>query len=131
MNLAIRGIVRPGDHVVTTVCDHNSVLRPLRSLHETAGVAVTYVPCDAQGFISPDDVRDAMRLNTRLVAVVHASNVTGAIQSVAEIAKLVRESDAYFLQQLTGIPSIVWGVAWSIVALIACWFALKRMLSRA
>ena len=78
LNLAIRGIVRPGDHVVTTVCDHNSVLRPLRALNEDANVAVTYVPCDRQGFVSPDDIRASIRPNTRLVAVIHGSNVTGA-----------------------------------------------------
>jgi cysteine desulfurase family protein len=97
LNLAIRGIVRAGDHVVTTVCDHNSVLRPLRALAETDGVAVSYVPCDREGWVSPDDVRAALRKNTRLVAVVHASNVTGAIQPVEEIGKRVRESDALFL----------------------------------
>ena len=57
LNMAIRGIVRPGDHIVTTVCDHNSVLRPVRDLAENADCEVTYVPCDGQGFISPDDVR--------------------------------------------------------------------------
>jgi cysteine desulfurase family protein len=108
LNLAIRGIVRPGDHVVTTVCEHNSVLRPLRALHETADVAVTYVPCDGDGFVSPDDVRAAMRPNTRLVALVHASNVTGAVQPVAGIGKVVREAGAYFLvdaaQSLGHVP---------------------------
>jgi len=97
LNLAIQGIVRPGDHVITTVCDHNSVLRPLRALNETANVDVTYVPCDGQGFISPDDVRAALRPNTRLVAMVHASNVTGAIQPAAEVAHIVRESNAFML----------------------------------
>ena len=97
LNLAIRGIVRPGDHVVTTVCDHNSVLRPLRALHETADVAVTYVPCDGQGYVSPDDVRAALRPNTRLVAVLHSSNVTGAIQPVEAIGRIVREHGALFL----------------------------------
>ena len=108
LNIAIRGIVRPGDHVVTTVCDHNSVLRPLRDLHETADVAVTYVPCDGEGFVSPDDVRAALRPNTRLVAVNHASNVTGAIQPIEEIGRVVRESDALFLvdaaQSLGHVP---------------------------
>jgi cysteine desulfurase family protein len=108
LNLAIRGIVRPGDHVITTVCDHNSVLRPLRALTESAGVTVSYVPCDREGWVSPDDVRAALRSNTRLVAVVHASNVTGAIQPVEEIGKIVRDSDAYFLvdaaQSLGHVP---------------------------
>jgi cysteine desulfurase family protein len=108
LNTAIRGVVRPGDHVVTTVCDHNSVLRPLSDLHENADVAVTYVPCDAEGYISPDDVRPAIKPNTRLVAVNHASNVTGAIQPIAEIGRLVRETDALYLvdaaQSLGHVP---------------------------
>jgi len=90
LNMAIQGVVRPGDHVVTTVCDHNSVLRPLTALRESADVTVSYVPCDGQGFVSPDDVRAALRPETRLVAVVHASNVTGAIQPIAEIGRVVR-----------------------------------------
>jgi cysteine desulfurase / selenocysteine lyase len=97
LNMAIRGVVRPGDHVVTTVCDHNSVLRPLRALREEAGVTVTYVPCDAQGYVSPDDVKAAIRSTTRLVAVNHASNVTGAIQPVAEIGRIVSATDSLFL----------------------------------
>src|SRR5689334_507533 len=108
LNMAIRGIVRPGDHVVTTVCDHNSVLRPLRALSEDAGVQVTYVPCDGNGYISPDDVRAAIRPTTRLVVVNHASNVTGAIQPVEEIGRRVRETDAFFMvdaaQSLGHVP---------------------------
>jgi cysteine desulfurase / selenocysteine lyase len=108
LNLAIRGTVRPGDHVVTTVCDHNSVLRPLRALREESGVEVTYVPCDGQGYVSPDDVRAALRPNTRLVAVNHASNVTGAIQPVAEIGRIVRAAGALYLvdaaQSLGHVP---------------------------
>lgn len=108
LNLAIQGIVRPGDHVVTTVCDHNSVLRPLRALRESADVSVSYVPCDAQGFVSPDDIRSAIRSNTRLVAVIHASNVTGAIQPIDQIGRIVRETDALFLvdaaQSLGHVP---------------------------
>ena len=108
LNLAIRGIARPGDHVVTTVCDHNSVLRPLRALRETADVSVTYVPCDAQGFVSPDDIRAALHPGTRLVAMVHASNVTGALQPIGEIGRVVRETDAFFLvdaaQSLGHVP---------------------------
>ncbi len=108
LNLAIRGIVRPGDHVITTVCDHNSVLRPLRALRENLDVDVSYVPCDGHGFVSPDDVRLALRPNTRLVVMIHASNVTGAIQPIDEIARVVRESSAFFLvdaaQSLGHVP---------------------------
>jgi len=108
LNLAIQGIVRPGDHVVTTVCDHNSVLRPLRALRESSDVSVSYVPCDGAGYVSPDDVRSALRPNTRLVAVIHASNVTGAIQPIDQIGRIVRETDALFLvdaaQSLGHVP---------------------------
>lgn len=108
LNLAIRGSVRPGDHVVTTVCDHNSVLRPLRALAEQGDVNVSYLPCDNEGFISPDDVRAALRPETRLVAVVHASNVTGAVQPIAAIGRIVREHGALFLvdaaQSLGHVP---------------------------
>ncbi len=108
LNLAIRGIVRPGDHVVTTVCDHNSVLRPLRALGEQIGVDTSYVPCDGEGLISPADVRAALRPNTRLVAVIHASNVTGTIQPIEAIGRIVREHGAMFLvdaaQSLGHVP---------------------------
>ncbi len=108
LNMAIRGIVRPGDHVVTTVCDHNSVLRPLRALSEESGVEITYVPCDAEGYLSPDDFRAAIRPETRLVAVNHASNVTGCIQPIDEIGRVVRESQAFYLvdaaQSLGHVP---------------------------
>jgi cysteine desulfurase family protein len=108
LNIAIRGVVRPGDHVVTTVTDHNSVLRPLTALREAEGVEVTYVPCDGQGYVSPDDVRRAIRPGTRLVAVNHASNVTGAIQPIEEIGRIVKETSALYLidaaQSLGHVP---------------------------
>src|SRR5205085_12703810 len=85
LNLALHGLLRPGDHVVTTVCEHNSVLRPLRFLAEQQKVAATYVGCDGQGYVDPDDIRRAITPKTRLIAVVHASNVTGAIQPAEAI----------------------------------------------
>jgi len=120
LNLAICGVVRPGDHVVTTVCDHNSVLRPLRALRQLHGVGVSYVPCDGEGFVSPDDVRAALRPDTRLVAVVHASNVTGAIQPIDAIGHLVREHGALFLvdaaQSLGHVPIAVSRLAVDLLA---------------
>jgi cysteine desulfurase/selenocysteine lyase len=97
LNTAILGLLRPGDHVVTTVCEHNSVLRPLRYLSDNLDVRVSYVPCDGEGFVSPDDIRRALKPSTRLVVVVHGSNVTGAIQPINEIGRIVREHGAYFL----------------------------------
>lgn len=97
LNLAIHGILRPGDHVVTSVVEHNSVLRPLRELEESGTIQVTRIGCDALGVIDPGDVQAALRTETRLVVLVHASNVTGAVQPVAEVGKIVRDHDAFFL----------------------------------
>ena len=120
LNTAILGILRPGDHVVTTVCEHNSVLRPLKFLSDSADVSVSYVPCDGDGFVSPDDVRRALMPNTRLVAVVHASNVTSAIQPIAEIGEIVREHGAYFLvdaaQTLGEVPLTMTGCQADLIA---------------
>jgi cysteine desulfurase / selenocysteine lyase len=120
LNLAIHGVVRPGDHVVTTVCDHNSVLRPLRALRESADVVVTYIPCDGRGFVSPDDIRAALRPDTRLVAVNHASNVTGALQPIEAIGNVVREHGALYLvdaaQSLGHVPLDVMRVGADLLA---------------
>ncbi len=97
LNLALHGLLRAGDHVVTTVAEHNSVLRPLRTLEETGGVSVTRVACDGSGMVDPGDIAAAITENTRLVAVVHASNVTGAVQPVTEIARAAHERGALVL----------------------------------
>ncbi len=97
LNLAIRGIVRPGKHVVTTMCEHNSVLRPLRYLRDHCQVDVSCVSCDQAGFVSPEAILRALQPNTSLVALVHGSNVTGAIQPVNEIGTLVHDRGALFL----------------------------------
>jgi cysteine desulfurase/selenocysteine lyase len=96
LNLAIHGLLRPGDHVITTVCEHNSVLRPLSFLAER-GVTTTYVPCDGQGTIDPADIRRAITPKTRLIALIHASNVTGAIQPAEEVGRIATEHNVFFL----------------------------------
>ncbi len=98
LNLAIKATVRPGDHVVTTVMDHNSVLRPLSALEEQVGIRWTAVAADpATTRVSPDDVARALRPETRLVVVNHASNVTGALQPVEVIADICREHGVLLL----------------------------------
>jgi len=97
LNLAIHGLVRPGDHVVTSVVDHNSVLRPLRFLAERQAVQVDYVPCDGDGLIDPQSVERMLRPNTRLIALVHASNVTGALQPIEEVGRLAAEHGVFYL----------------------------------
>jgi cysteine desulfurase / selenocysteine lyase len=96
LNLALNGLLKQGDHVVSTTMEHNSLLRPLH-LAEKTGVEVTWVPGDRCGQVNWKDIRAALRSNTRVVAVSHCSNVTGAIQPVAEIGALARKAGILFL----------------------------------
>jgi cysteine desulfurase family protein len=97
LNLALHGLLRKGDHVVTSDVEHNSVLRPLRELARKAGVEVTRVAADATGKVDPAQFQQAVRPCTKLVALVHASNVTGTIQSVADVGQIARQAGAVFL----------------------------------
>ncbi len=97
LNMAIQGSVAPGDHVITSVVEHNSVLRPLRYLEEHGGVRVTRIACDAQGYIDPDEVRQAIRADTRLIVLLHASNVTGAVQPIEAVGRIAADHAVPFL----------------------------------
>lgn len=88
LNAAISGLVGPGDRVVTTVLEHNSVLRPLARLADERGAEVAYAGCDAHGFLDMDDLERLATPGTRLVAVTHGSNVTGNLVDVARVAEL-------------------------------------------
>lgn len=89
LNLALRGLLRPGDHVITGSMEHNSVMRPLRAL-ERQGVALTVVRCSPQGVLDPREVEAAIRPNTRLIVLNHASNVIGTLLPVAEVGQIAR-----------------------------------------
>lgn len=95
LNLIIFGMLRPGDHAITTTLEHNSVLRPLYHLSQQ-GVEVDFVPFDGAGFVDPGEIRKRFRPNTRLVIVNHASNVIGTVQPIAEIGRLCREAGIPF-----------------------------------
>lgn len=97
LNTAILGLVRPGDHVVTTAVEHNSVLRVLSHLEQTRKLDWTIVECDRNGQVTTEDVMTAIRPNTRLVAVTHASNVTGAVQPIAELSRAMQTHPAALL----------------------------------
>lgn len=96
INIAVNGLLQPGDHVVSTRVEHNALLRPLH-LAATRGVEVTYVPSDRFGVVSEREIERAMRPGTRLVALAHCSNVTGAVQPIEEIARLARKRGALLL----------------------------------
>lgn len=95
LNLIIFGMLKPGDHAISTTIEHNSVLRPLYHLSRD-GVDVDLVPFDAAGFVDPDEIRRKFRPNTRLVIVNHASNVIGTVQPVREIGRYCREAGIPF-----------------------------------
>jgi cysteine desulfurase / selenocysteine lyase len=96
LNMGLRGTLERGDHVITTSMEHNSLLRPLFMLRKL-GVEVTIVQAGSDGLINPDDVRRALRSNTRMIATAHISNVTGTIQAVGQLAAVAREAGALFL----------------------------------
>jgi cysteine desulfurase family protein len=97
LNIAIKGILRKGDHVVTTHLEHNSVSRPLAKLEKTGMITVTKVDNSPDGFVDPDDVKAALKKNTKLVVMTHASNVLGTIQPISEIGEVVRNHSAFLL----------------------------------
>jgi cysteine desulfurase / selenocysteine lyase len=98
LNTVIQGLVRPGDHLVATRLDHNSVLRPLHHLAQRGTIAYDLAPFDAQGFVDPDAVAALIRPATRAVVMSHASNVLGTVQPVAEVARRCAER---------GVPLVV------------------------
>lgn len=91
LNIALQGILHPGDHVVSTRLEHNSVLRPLHHLREKGIIEYDLVRFDGKGFVDPDDIVAAIRPDTKLVVVTHASNVLGTIQPVREIGRCCAE----------------------------------------
>jgi cysteine desulfurase len=94
-NLAIAGLTSPGDHIVTSTIEHHAVLHACQHLEET-GCDVTYVPVDSRGRVDPDDVRRALRPNTKLISIMMANNETGVLQPLEEVGKIAAEADAYF-----------------------------------
>ncbi|MBM3187495.1 MAG: aminotransferase class V-fold PLP-dependent enzyme [Chloroflexi bacterium] len=96
LNLALYGLLRPGDHVATSSMEHNAVMRPLRAL-ERQDVELTVVPCSPEGLLDPRDLERALRPNTRMVVLNHASNVVGALLPVGQAGRMARERGALLL----------------------------------
>jgi cysteine desulfurase len=94
-NLALFGLAKPGDHVITSAVEHHAVLNACKRLEEI-GCEVTYLPVDGNALVDPDDVRRAMRPGTKLVSIIFANNETGVLQSVNEIGKIAADADVYF-----------------------------------
>jgi cysteine desulfurase family protein len=106
LNLAIKGIVRAGDHVVTTDLEHNSISRPLRALEEAGAIGLTRVASE-DGYVDPEAIRRAITPATTLVAMTHASNVLGTVQPIEAIAAIVRSAGALFLLDAAQTAGVV------------------------
>lgn len=96
INLALKGLLRPGDQVITSSMEHNSVMRPLRGL-EKRGVEIKVVPCSAQGVLDPVDVEKSIKKNTKLIVLNHGSNVIGSLLPIAVVGEIARKHDILFL----------------------------------
>ncbi|HOS17255.1 MAG TPA: aminotransferase class V-fold PLP-dependent enzyme [Bacteroidales bacterium] len=97
LNLIIQGLCEKGDHVVTSMLEHNSVLRPLYCLEQKGLIEVTYVPFNQAGYVHADDIKKAIRPNTKFVIITHCSNVIGTIQPLTEIGKVCKEAGIIFV----------------------------------
>lgn len=97
LNLALNGLLKRGDHAITTNVDHNSVLRPLYHLHKYDGMELDYIPFDGKGFVDPDAIARKIKPNTRVVAINHGSNVIGTVQPIAEIGRICRERGVHMV----------------------------------
>jgi cysteine desulfurase len=119
-NLAVFGLVHPGDHVISSTIEHHAVLNSCKQLQER-GVEVTFLPVDGRGLVNLDDLRRALRADTKLVSIMYANNETGVIQPVEEIGKICAEADVYFhtdaVQAATKVPIDVKAIACDLLSI--------------
>lgn len=97
LNLAIQGLLKAGDHVITTSLEHNSVRRPLEALKRKLGIEVTYVPTDSQGMVDLSVIDGVITSRTKLIAITHSSNLLGSILPVGEIGEISRRRNVKLL----------------------------------
>lgn len=96
LNIAIQGLVDPGDHVITTVMEHNSVLRPLY-LCQQRGVSLTILPFSAAGMVTPEAIEAVIRSNTRMIVCTHGSNLTGDLNDLEAIGRVCKKHHLLFV----------------------------------
>jgi cysteine desulfurase family protein len=107
LNMAFKGVLAEGDHVLTTDLEHNSVSRPLRKMELDGRITLTRLHADRDGTADPDDFRKAVTPRTRLIALTHASNVLGTVQPVAEVGRIARERDLLFVVDAAQTAGVV------------------------
>lgn len=96
LNQALHGLLRPGDHVITSAMEHNSVMRPLRVL-QAQGLSLTVIPCQTNGTLDPDHVEAALQSNTTMIVLNHASNVIGTVLPIADVGQIARQHSVLLL----------------------------------
>jgi cysteine desulfurase/selenocysteine lyase len=107
LNMIIQGTLSQGDHVVTSCLEHNSVLRPLYHKEQDGTIKVSYIPFDNAGYIDPEDVKAAIKSNTKLVILNHASNVIGTVQPLSEVGRICREAGVCFAVDASQTAGII------------------------
>lgn len=109
LNIGIKGVLQKGDHVITSSMEHNSVMRPLKTLEKRNFIELTVIDCNSEGEISLEEIEKAIKENTRLIITTHASNVTGTIFPISEIGKLANSKNVLYMvdaAQTAGIYQI-------------------------
>jgi cysteine desulfurase family protein len=107
LNMAFKGVLQAGDHVITSDLEHNSVSRPLRAMELAGVISLTRLKADGTGTLNPDDIKAAITPKTKLIALAHASNVIGTIQPIAEIGQIARDRDILFLVDAAQTAGVV------------------------
>jgi cysteine desulfurase family protein len=107
LNMIINGLSEKGDHVVTTMLEHNSVLRPLHHLMLDGIIEVDHVPFDDHGYINPNDIKNAIKKNTKMLIVNHSSNIIGTVQDATAIGKICREAGVIFVLDASQSAGII------------------------
>ena len=97
INFVIRGVLKEGDHIITSSLEHNSVARPLEALKKSGMIDYTMVKADGEGFINPDDIRRSIRKNTKLIVLNHASNAFGTLQPAEDIGQIAIQHGLLYL----------------------------------
>lgn len=96
LNIAIHGLIKPGDHVISSVMEHNSVLRPLYE-REEAGAELSLIECDGKGRLLTDDIEKNIRDNTRAIVLTHGSNLTGNVNDIEAVGRIAKAHGLLFI----------------------------------
>ena len=97
LNILLNGVIKPGDHIITSSMEHNSVIRPLFNLKNTLNIEIDIVEANALGIVNVKDIENLINSNTKLIVMTHASNVVGSIQPIKQIGDLCKQYGIFFI----------------------------------